>query len=303
MGYDHYWLAVPKLPQREWDRTVEDFAKVAAGLHKSGLRLAGPDGTGRPVLGGDRIAFNGVLECGHRRRRAWVMWPGRLATGVSVGGMSGALAVPRRRGGVVHAPPLTYASARTCNGSCAAGAFVLDRIMPDDDYTKVYGDTSPMVVNNMRLKVPREWTGKYFAKCSTAYRPYDLAVCCCLIAAKRRFGSLMVVASDGSNNNWSDARELCQDVLGYGGGMLFAKGTGHMRCAAGARTPAAPDVSGRHVPVYSPDGDARSIAFGTDGMGAGVFVSLSHVEPARPSPQSGSAPSGAGRNGRRRRGA
>ena len=300
MAYEHYWLAVPELPQREWDKAVGDFARVSARLHKAGLRLAGPDGSGRPVLGGDRIAFNGVLECGHSKRFAGVMWPGRLATGIAVVGMDMAAAAASptaRRVAVVHDPPLSYATARTCNGSCAAGAFVLERVMPDDDSAKVYGDVSPMVVNGRRVAVPRAWRGKYFCKCRTSYRPYDLAVCCALICAKRRFGSLMVVATDGSNANWADARELCQDALGYGGDMLFSKGSGHMRCSAGSRTPAAPDVSGRHVPAYLPDGDTESFAFGTDGSGGSVFVSLPRAEPSsRPRPATV-----AGGKGRRRR--
>lgn len=270
MGYDQYWLAVPELPQREWDMAVRDFAKVAAVLHRMGLRLAGPDGTGPAVVNGEAIAFNGVRNCGHarRRRNGGVVWPIPTATGIapvdSRGRMGGSAVGGRGQignsgrggqGSVLQGQPLVEpVSARLCNGSCAEGPFVMERTMPDDEYTKVYGTVSPLSVNGVRDAVPRAWVGKYFQKCRTSYKPYDLAVCCCLLVAKRRFGSLVVVSSDGTNRNWADVRALCQQVLGYGKGMTFGAG-GRMLCAAGARTPAAPDMSGRHVPVYSPDGD------------------------------------------------
>ena len=263
MGYDQYWLAVPELPQREWDMAVKDFAKVAASLHRMGLRLAGPDGTGPAVINGETIAFNGVLRCGHakRVRRGAAVFPSPDAVGIAAVDARGRMGGQIEAGGggrgqrtALRMPLVETVSARTCDGSCAAGPFVFERTMPDDEYTKVYGSESPVSVNGVRGSIPRAWAGKYFAKCRTCYKPYDIAVCCCLLIAKRRFGSLMVVASDGTNRNWSDVRGVCQQVLGYGKGMKFAA-SGRMLCAAGARTPAAPDMSGRHVPVFSPDGD------------------------------------------------
>ena len=272
MGYEQYWLAAPELPQREWDMAVKDFAKVAAALHRMGLRLAGPDGRGRPTINGETIAFNGVLRCGHgppRPRTGVVAWPAEDAAGIAPEAVAGARGRTARRGrgtgsggGAVprrahplRIPLIAHASARACDGSCAAGQFVLSRTIPDDEYTKVYGSKSPVSINGVHSDVPRAWVGKYFGKCRTLYKPYDLAVCCALLVAKRRFGSLMVVASDGTNRNWADVRAVCQQVLGYGQTMKFGAG-GRMLCAAGTRTPAAPDMSGRHVPVFSPDGDS-----------------------------------------------
>ena len=260
MGYEQYWLAVPELPQKEWDMAVEDFAKVAAALHRGiGLRLAGPNGTGSAVLNGETIAFNGVRRCGHRQRRyGGIVHPDPEATGIaSVDGrgmMGGRIGNNAKRPFAAGPPLVAMVSGRTCDGSCAAGQFVLSRTMPDDEYTKVYGRVSPLLVNGVRERIRRAWVGKYFGKCRTCYKPYDLAVCCALLVAKRRFGSLMVVASDGTNQNWADVRATCQHVLGYGEDMRFGA-SGRMLCAAGARTPAAPDMHGRHVPVYSPDGD------------------------------------------------
>lgn len=264
MGFDQYWLSAPALPPGAWDRMAGDFARVAAALHRAGLRLAGPDGTGLPVLNGETIAFNGVRDCGHgqgRRTR-------RAAAAIPTG----------------------------CEGTCAGGPFALRRSMPDDEYTKVYGTESPITVDGVRTGLPRVWTGKYFSKCRTCRRPYDLAVCCALIAAKRRFGSLVVVSSDGTNEDWAAARGICQSVLGYGGDMTMSKSTGRMRCAAGARTPRAPRMRGRHVPVYSPDGD------GLDLVTAGIGLSMSGS--GRPSLVALAAVSGeddAGGNSERRR--
>lgn len=294
MGYDQYWLAVPELPQREWDMVAKDFAKVAAVLHRMGLRLAGPDGTGPAVINGEAIAFNGVRDCGHaRRRHGGAVWPGPRATGIapvdSRGRMGGAIGGSGRGGqrSVVRGPPFVEpVSARLCDGSCAAEPFVMERTMPDDEYTKVYGTVSPLSVNGVRDAVPRTWVGKYFQKCRTCYKPYDLAVCCCLLVAKRRFGSLVVVASDGVDRNWADVRALCQQVLGYGRGMRFGAG-GRMLCAAGTRTPAAPDMSGRHVPVYSPDGDGMEFeAVGR--AGEGIVFAASYGEDAAGDGGSGS---------------
>ena len=286
MGYDQYWLAVPELPQGAWDRMVGDFARVAASLHGMGLRLAGPDGTGAATINGDVLAFNGVRDCGHgrrdarrrmSRRRAGVVWPDEIAVRLALSeasarggggrGMAGRIA-PSADAAAAAAvgvgagvrPAFGRAPIRSCDGTCATGPFVMHRTMPRDEYTKVYGDVaSPVSIDGIRGRVPREWVGKYFSRCRTRRLPYDLAVCCALLAAKRRFGSLVAVSSDGTDAEWSGARGICQRVLGYGADMGMSPRTGRMRCAAGTRTPAAPDMSGRHVPVYSPDGDGLEL--------------------------------------------
>lgn len=52
--------------------------------------------------------------------------------------------------------------------------------------------------------------------CKTAGKAYDLAVTSCLIAAKHHFGHAIEVTSDGEEEDWADARALCQSALGYG---------------------------------------------------------------------------------------
>ena len=287
MGYDQYWLAVPELPRPEWDAAVRDFAAVSNALHGAGLRLAGPDGAGHPVMNGETIAFNGVRDCGHAARGAGgrVQWPDKDATGVAGGTGAVAPAAAAAAGGSGSGSGavlamVRYVPARICDGSCAADPFTLSRTMPDDDYTKVHGKTSVVVVNGRQRRNPAEWVGKYFARCRTCYKPYDLAVCCALLVAKRRFGALVAVCSDGTNANWADARSVCQGILGYGRDMVFSARTGRMVCARGARTPRRPEPHGRHVPEYSPDGDALRLrtaripawlaaALGGGGIGGG----------------------------------
>jgi hypothetical protein len=58
--------------------------------------------------------------------------------------------------------------------------------------------------------------GRCFSFCKTARRPYDLAVTACLLVAKRAFGSILTVSTDGEDADWQAARDLCQEVLGYG---------------------------------------------------------------------------------------
>jgi hypothetical protein len=59
--------------------------------------------------------------------------------------------------------------------------------------------------------------GLWFSFCKTYRQPYDLCVQGCLIVLNHRLGSgKFKVASDGSSNDWNEARDTCQRVLGYG---------------------------------------------------------------------------------------
>jgi hypothetical protein len=58
-----------------------------------------------------------------------------------------------------------------------------------------------------------------FDCCKTNYHPYDLAVQCCLIVLKEHFGTLVAIKSDGEPDEWKEAADVCQHVLGYG--ILF----------------------------------------------------------------------------------
>lgn len=72
-------------------------------------------------------------------------------------------------------------------------------------------------------KWEEEKRGKYFSFCKTAEKPYDLLVCACLIVLKHYFGNKIIVHSDGGNEDWKNARVLCQETLGYGEDFLLDK--------------------------------------------------------------------------------
>jgi hypothetical protein len=51
-----------------------------------------------------------------------------------------------------------------------------------------------------------------FSFCKTAMKPYDVIVCAVLIAARHHLGGLIRVSSDGGEDEWEAARQLCIGV-------------------------------------------------------------------------------------------
>lgn len=58
--------------------------------------------------------------------------------------------------------------------------------------------------------------GLYIGFTKTAFRPYDIAVTVALLIAKRTLGDQFLVHTDGLDAQWSDAKHICQEALGYG---------------------------------------------------------------------------------------
>jgi hypothetical protein len=58
--------------------------------------------------------------------------------------------------------------------------------------------------------------GKYFEYCKTETMPYDLAATSLLLIVKRHLADKIRVFSDGNNDKWKAAFDLCQLALGYG---------------------------------------------------------------------------------------
>jgi hypothetical protein len=60
--------------------------------------------------------------------------------------------------------------------------------------------------------------GLWFDFCKTARKPYDAAVCVCLIVLRHHFGEKFIVSTDGDDEEegWPVARQVCQQVLGFG---------------------------------------------------------------------------------------
>jgi hypothetical protein len=58
MGYTHYWGHSRIIPE-DWSRLTADVRKILDMAHRVGHVLAGPMGTGNPVIDDDRISLNG----------------------------------------------------------------------------------------------------------------------------------------------------------------------------------------------------------------------------------------------------
>lgn len=183
MGYTHYWYRKGReLPADKFAEFVHDCAIVC---RVSEVPLANWNGAGEPQFHAERVAFNGVENCGHAERDLGITWPSKTAQGVSAKGeVSGSWFAGAQL------------ESRTCDGDCSHESFVFPQCLEFDAHK----------VDN----------GEYFCFTKTAYKPYDLCVTACLIVANHHFSKLLRISSDGENKDWADARRLCQHVLGYG---------------------------------------------------------------------------------------
>ncbi len=185
MGYTHYWSRVKEIPQPIFDRIVADFRKTLPAIQAAEVALAGPDGSGEPVITTDEVAFNGVEHCGHPRVDLGVAWPTEEAKGVWHGNPQVETIAEWSDFGALLAT-------RRCDGDCSHETFYFPRIANDSEESLAWDF------------------------CKTAFKPYDLAVCVFLVIAKHYLDENMSVESDGTRENWADAIEICQTVLGYG---------------------------------------------------------------------------------------
>jgi hypothetical protein len=67
-----------------------------------------------------------------------------------------------------------------------------------------------------RTDMPRHGRDVVFSFCKTENLPYDLCVKCALVILKHYFDDSIKIRSDGTNEDWQDAQDLCQKCLGYG---------------------------------------------------------------------------------------
>lgn len=208
MGYTHYWYREPKIAQAAFDNIVTDFSKLVPVLAQHGVPLAGPLGTGGPVLSAKEISFNGKSQCGHPKNSSVsIPWPSKKAGGV--------------------AP-----SDKAVDGQWFAGATLESRCCD--------GDCNYETCHIGRTQKPNEWErkdpthkGKVFNCCKTAFRPYDIAVTALLIICKHHLGDKFVASSDGEDQHWFDGKMLCQTVLDYG--LQYILVDGDLRLAATAQ--------------------------------------------------------------------
>lgn len=191
MGYTHYWYKEPEIDTATFHAIAEDFNKLILPLHDNRVPLAGSDGEGTPEISGDVVAFNGMKHCGHPQNSAiTIPWPTPDAGSIDRSAKAEA--------GSWFAG--TLVEARCCNGECDYESFVFERQRETPEWqTK-----------------DKDFDGRAFDCCKTAFRPYDIAVTAFLLIAKRHIENRISVKTDGEDGHWWDAKMLCQSVLGYG---------------------------------------------------------------------------------------
>ncbi len=191
MPYAHYWRRPPALKPAAFHRVMEDVKLIVEELQSRGVRLAGPTGTGDPVITREVIAFNGSAECGHRYRNLGKAWPSATAKGIEETNKPVA-------GGFLMGAKL---ETRVCGGNCSQERFVLDR-----EY------------------MPAEWEtqvdGKFEQSCETYFKPYDLAVTAVLIRLREHFPDDVTIYTDGPDeafkqNAFADALKLVRELFGW----------------------------------------------------------------------------------------
>lgn len=60
--------------------------------------------------------------------------------------------------------------------------------------------------------------------CKTERAPYDICVKVALIVLKHHLEGAIEVTSDGCDDDWKDARDICQEGLGYGSDFKLTTG-------------------------------------------------------------------------------
>lgn len=186
MGYTLYLRRLPRLDAVTFQTASDDIKTICREVERLGVPLAGPRGYGPVQAGADRIAFNGLKECGHPFRRLDHSYPAPDAEGFEF----------------VHDPVVgahwagALLKARSCGGDCTAEAFVLDRIYPAEAWEKKTED------------------GFYRQHFTTDFKPYDLAVGAVLVRLKHHFGAEVAVdTDDGSMEHLREAVAICRRLF------------------------------------------------------------------------------------------
>jgi hypothetical protein len=193
MGYSHNWYRPPVIADEVFQSIRKDFEKLILPLADFGVPLAGGNGRNEPTINNEEIRFNGVRDCGHPECEE-IAVPYPLDTARGIGPSHDAI------GDCDWVVRLKY---RCCGGSCAHEAFALPKVTDREVTTSGTSDEP-------------EVRGLVFYWTKTAFKPYDVAVTAALLIAKRYLHEQLVVHSNGLDEQWADAKELCQQQLGYG---------------------------------------------------------------------------------------
>ncbi len=192
MGYTHYWYRPTELDQNLFGKAVADCRAVCEALP---IPLGDYAGEGTPVFSQEMVCFNGHIDSTSFARNGGLLWPADNAQGLATVGTD------PETGKVWGGGPLVTKRCVDDDGDGSYESFVVERI-----FQELYDEQAPT-------------KDGWFAFCKTNFRPYDLCVQCCLIAFEEHFGSTFQVHSDGSSQQWNEARDVCQHVLKYG--LLF----------------------------------------------------------------------------------
>ncbi len=190
MGYTHYWYRPLDIPADIFQTIRADFERLVLPLADYGVHLGAGLGEDVPLFADDYICFNGLKSCGHpANSEIGVPWPAPDACGIG----PSATAIDEGSGDL-----MTKIKHRCCNGDCSYDTFFFPRRLDAD------------------FALDPDEHGLYFGFTKTAFRPYDIAVTAALLIAKRKLKDQIMVYSDGNDCHWSDAKRICQQVLGYG---------------------------------------------------------------------------------------
>lgn len=190
MAYAHFWSRALELERDSFIKASEDVKRILSRAQDMGLQLAGPTGKGTPILSNGMIAFNGASDCGHRYRDLGAPFPSETAHGVEE------VEPPYdpRKEPYLSGP---YLETRVCGGSCAAQAFVVDRVYLVRDWER-----------------PEE-ADRYACSCETHFKPYDLVVTATLIRIKEHLGKAVVISSEDPEHGFEDALRFCRELFGW----------------------------------------------------------------------------------------
>ena len=193
MGYSHYYYTKNNLNQTAFFKITRDMNKMIPVLTHLGVKLGDGLGQGTPEINAETICFNGLEKCGHQKMDIGLAWPSETAKGVNES---------YTRKELIEVSKGTWFAGRTletrvCGGSCDYETFTLDRVQES--------------------RTPSRENQEYFFNCTkTNYKPYDLAVNVCLVIAKHYLKDDIIIRSDGTEENWVEAAQLCDHFLGYG---------------------------------------------------------------------------------------
>ncbi len=190
MAYFHDWTRAREFERPAFAKAAEDVQLILSRGRDMGIQIAGPSGTGKPIVNEATIAFNGFAFCGHKYRDLGKPFASATAQGVDE-----------------TDPPYDpktepwfsgpFLETRSCGGICTGEPFVVDRLYMVRDWER------PVAPD------------RYSSSCETHFKPYDLLVTASLIRLKERLGDEIVISSANPDHGFDDGLRLCRELFGW----------------------------------------------------------------------------------------